>query len=161
MQKPLHVIILAAGEGKRMKSLRPKVLQRIAGCPMLGHTVATARSLAAAGIHVVYGHGGDQVQAAFAADADLHWAEQAQQLGTGHAVLQAMPGVPDGAQVLVLYADVPLITETTLRQLLAAAEAQNSDTVWVPEKFNKRSSGIGLDTWYVRAPLKHHFGVEE
>ena len=122
MQKPLHVIILAAGEGKRMKSLRPKVLQRIAGCPMLGHTVATARSLAAAGIHVVYGHGGDQVQAAFAADADLHWAEQAQQLGTGHAVLQAMPGVPDGAQVLVLYADVPLITETTLRQLLAAAD---------------------------------------
>ena len=122
MHKPLHVIILAAGEGKRMKSLRPKVLQRIAGCPMLGHTVATARSLAAAGIHVVYGHGGDQVQAAFAADADLHWAEQAQQLGTGHAVLQAMPGVPDGAQVLVLYADVPLITETTLRQLLAAAD---------------------------------------
>ncbi|MEY2866682.1 MAG: bifunctional UDP-N-acetylglucosamine diphosphorylase/glucosamine-phosphate N-acetyltransferase, partial [Pseudomonadota bacterium] len=110
MQKPLHVIILAAGEGKRMKSRRPKVLQQIAGRPMLGHTIATARALAADGIHVVYGHGGDQVRAAFAAEADLHWAEQAQQLGTGHAVLQAMPGVPDGAQVLVLYADVPLIT---------------------------------------------------
>jgi bifunctional UDP-N-acetylglucosamine pyrophosphorylase/glucosamine-1-phosphate N-acetyltransferase len=121
MQKPLHVIILAAGEGKRMKSRRPKVLQQIAGRPMLGHAIATARALAAAGIHIVYGHGGDQVRAAFAEDTDLHWAEQAQQLGTGHAVLQAMPGVPDGAQVLVLYADVPLITETTLLHLLATA----------------------------------------
>ena len=122
MQKPLHVIILAAGEGKRMKSRRPKVLQQIAGRAMLGHAIATARGLAAAGIHVVYGHGGDQVRAAFAADADLYWAEQAQQLGTGHAVLQAMPAIPDSAQVLVLYADVPLITEATLQHLLAAAD---------------------------------------
>lgn len=122
MSKPLHVVILAAGEGKRMNSARPKVLQRIAGKAMLAHVIATARQLHAEGIHVVFGHGGAQVRAEFAADADLHWAEQARQLGTGHAVRQAMPAVPDGAQVLVLYADVPLITEPTLRRLLAAAE---------------------------------------
>ncbi|MBP6534458.1 MAG: bifunctional UDP-N-acetylglucosamine diphosphorylase/glucosamine-1-phosphate N-acetyltransferase GlmU [Arenimonas sp.] len=123
MQHPLHVIILAAGEGKRMKSARPKVLQRIAGRSMLAHVIDSARRLEAAGIHVVFGHGGVQVRAEFAGQPDLHWAEQAQQLGTGHAVQQAMPQVPDDAQILVLYADVPLITENTLRHLLAAAGA--------------------------------------
>ena len=122
MSKPLHVIILAAGEGKRMKSARPKVLQRIAGRPMLSHVIDTARALGAEGIHVVFGHGGAQVRAEFAADAALQWAEQAEQLGTGHAVQQAMPAVPDGSQVLVLYADVPLITESSLRHLLDAAD---------------------------------------
>ncbi len=121
MTQALHVIILAAGEGKRMKSRTPKVLQPIAGRPMLAHVIGAARALGAAGIHVVHGHGGDQVQAAFADQPDLHWAEQARQLGTGHAVLQAMPGVPDRARVLVLYADVPLMTVETLRRLLAAA----------------------------------------
>jgi len=120
-EHPLHVVILAAGEGKRMKSARPKVLQPVAGRPMLAHVIATARSLGAAGIHVVYGHGGDQVRAAFADQPDLHWAEQAQQLGTGHALQQAMPGVPEAARVLVLYGDVPLITADSLRGLLAAA----------------------------------------
>ena len=90
MSAPLHVIILAAGEGKRMKSALPKVLQQIAGLPMLGHVIASARALGPAGIHVVYGHGGDQVRAAFANQPDLHWSEQAQQLGTGHAVQQAI-----------------------------------------------------------------------
>jgi len=118
MAAPLHVVILAAGEGKRMKSNRPKVLQRIAGRPMLAHVVDTARALAPAGVHVVYGHGGEQVRAAFDDQRDLHWAEQARQLGTGHAVQQALPEVPDGAQVLVLYGDVPLITADTLRRLL-------------------------------------------
>ena len=120
MTAPLHVIILAAGEGKRMKSDRPKVLQRIAGRSMLAHVIATARELAPAGIHVVLGHGTDQVLAEFEGQPDLRWAEQARQLGTGHAVAQAMPGVPDGAQVLVLYGDVPLIRADTLRALLAA-----------------------------------------
>jgi bifunctional UDP-N-acetylglucosamine pyrophosphorylase / glucosamine-1-phosphate N-acetyltransferase len=124
MTAPLHVIILAAGEGKRMKSPRPKVLQPIAGRAMLGHVIDRARELDAAGVHVVFGHGGDAVRAAFADDADLHWAEQAEQLGTGHAVAQAMPAVPDEAQVLVLYADVPLLTTATLRALLAVAAAR-------------------------------------
>ncbi|HSX65493.1 MAG TPA: bifunctional UDP-N-acetylglucosamine diphosphorylase/glucosamine-1-phosphate N-acetyltransferase GlmU [Pseudoxanthomonas sp.] len=116
----LHVIILAAGEGKRMKSALPKVLQPIAGRPMLAQVIDAARALQPAGIHVVYGHGGEQVRAAFAEQADLLWAEQAQQLGTGHAVAQAMPDVPDAATVLVLYGDVPLTRPETLRQLLEA-----------------------------------------
>jgi len=117
---PLHVVILAAGEGKRMKSATAKVLQKIAGKPMLGHVIDTARQLGAAGIHVVYGHGGEQVRAAFAEQGDLHWTEQEQRLGTGHAVQQAMPSVPVDARVLVLYGDVPLITVDTLQRLLAA-----------------------------------------
>ncbi|TKR30569.1 UDP-N-acetylglucosamine diphosphorylase/glucosamine-1-phosphate N-acetyltransferase [Luteimonas gilva] len=118
MAAPLHVVILAAGEGKRMKSKLPKVLQKLAGKPMLAHVVDAARALQPAGIHIVYGHGGEQVRAAFGAEDGLAWEEQAQQLGTGHAVQQAMPGVPDGAQVLVLYGDVPLIRPDTLRRLL-------------------------------------------
>ena len=120
MTAPLHVVILAAGEGKRMKSAVPKVLQEIAGRPMLAHVIDAARALRPAGIHVVHGHGGGQVRAALAADGDLQWAEQSRQLGTGHAVQQAMPNVPDGAQVLVLYGDVPLIRAETLQRLLAA-----------------------------------------
>lgn len=116
----LHIVILAAGEGKRMKSATAKVLQKIAGRPMLAHAIETARALSPAGIHVVYGHGGEQVRAAFDGQGDLHWAEQEQRLGTGHAVQQAMPGVPQDARVLVLYGDVPLITADTLRRLLAA-----------------------------------------
>lgn len=120
MAGPLHVIILAAGEGKRMRSAKPKVLQPIAGQPMLAQVIAAARALNPAGIHVVHGHGGDQVQAAFADQSDLLWAQQAQQLGTGHAVEQAMPKVPDAATVLVLYGDVPLIRSETLQRLLEA-----------------------------------------
>src|SRR5690606_22120104 len=78
------------------------------------------RELQPAGIHVVHGHGGDQVREAFAAQDDLQWAEQAHQLGTGHAVRQAMPDVPDDARVLVMYGDAPLFTAQTLRRLLAA-----------------------------------------
>lgn len=123
MTAPLHVVVLAAGEGKRMKSALPKVLQKIAGRPMLAHVLDSARALEPAGVHIVYGHGGDAVRAAFAAQSDLRWAEQAQQLGTGHAVLQAMPGIPDDARVLVLYGDVPLIRSATLRRLLDAPGA--------------------------------------
>ena len=108
MSTPLHVVVLAAGEGKRMKSNLPKVLQKIAGMPMLGHVIATARTLAPAGIHVVYGHGGDQVRAAFADQPDLRWAEQTERKGTGHAVQQAIASIPDDARVLVLYGDAPL-----------------------------------------------------
>ncbi|MHC5147225.1 bifunctional UDP-N-acetylglucosamine diphosphorylase/glucosamine-1-phosphate N-acetyltransferase GlmU [Stenotrophomonas sp. PS02301] len=119
MTQPLHVIILAAGAGKRMKSALPKVLQPIAGRPMLAHVIDTARQLQPEAIHVVYGHGGEAVRQAFADQPDLRWAEQGEQLGTGHAVLQAMPEVPDAATVLVLYGDVPLIRGETLRHLLS------------------------------------------
>lgn len=118
--KALHVVILAAGEGKRMKSALPKVLHPIAGQPMLAHAIAAARDLDPAAIHIVYGHGGTQVREAFAAQPDLLWAEQVQQLGTGHAVQQALPAVPDAARVLVLYGDVPLIASSTLTRLVDA-----------------------------------------
>ena len=119
MAASLHVVVLAAGEGKRMKSALPKVLQKVAGVPMLGHVIATARELVPAGIHVVYGHGGDQVRAAFADQPDLHWAEQIERKGTGHAVQQAMDAVPDDARVVVLYGDAPLNRAETLRRMLA------------------------------------------
>lgn len=114
---PLHVVILAAGEGKRMKSRKPKVLMPLAGRPLLAHVLATARALSPAAIHVVYGHAGEQVRAAFDGDPDIVWVEQAQRLGTGHAVAQALAHVPDGARVLVLYGDVPLLRADTLAPL--------------------------------------------
>ena len=117
---PLSVVVLAAGQGKRMRSALPKVLQPLAGRPLLGHVLDLARELGAAGIYVVYGHGGDAVKARFA-DADLTWAEQAEQLGTGHAVKQALPAVPADHDVLVLCGDVPLTRAQTLKGLLAAA----------------------------------------
>jgi bifunctional UDP-N-acetylglucosamine pyrophosphorylase/glucosamine-1-phosphate N-acetyltransferase len=119
----LHVVVLAAGEGKRMKSPLPKVLQPIATRPMLGHVIDTARALGAARIHVVVGHGGAAVREAFKADADLAWVEQAERLGTGHAVQQAVPALPDDARVLVLYGDVPLVRAESLRPLVAAEGA--------------------------------------
>jgi bifunctional UDP-N-acetylglucosamine pyrophosphorylase / glucosamine-1-phosphate N-acetyltransferase len=116
----LAVVILAAGQGKRMNSDLPKVLQPLAGCPLLKHVILAARGLSPANIYVVYGHGGAQVQAAMGHD-DVEWILQAQQLGTGHAVMQAMAVIPDSHTVLVLYGDVPLIRTETLKQLIAAA----------------------------------------
>ncbi|MEO8019247.1 MAG: bifunctional UDP-N-acetylglucosamine diphosphorylase/glucosamine-1-phosphate N-acetyltransferase GlmU [Pseudomonadota bacterium] len=116
----LAVVILAAGQGKRMKSALPKVLQPLAGQPLLRHVVSRARALDPSSMHVVYGHGGDAVRAAFAAD-ELHWTLQAEQLGTGHALMQAMPNVADDELVLVLYGDVPLIQADTLRRLIDTA----------------------------------------
>ena len=119
----LAVVILAAGQGKRMKSDLPKVLQPLAGRPLLGHVVSRARALNPSSIHVVYGHGGDAVREALVKE-KLQWALQGEQLGTGHAVMQAMPNVADEELVLVLYGDVPLIDAGTLRQLIAAAGAK-------------------------------------
>ena len=119
-ESPLSVIILAAGEGKRMKSAFPKVLQPLAGRPLLAHVIDTARSLGPDAIHVVYGHGGERVREALAGEA-VEWALQAQQLGTGHAVMQATPRVPDGHMALILYGDVPLLSRHTLARLVALA----------------------------------------
>jgi len=117
---PLSVVVLAAGHGKRMCSTMPKVLQPLAGRPLLAHVLDVARALGADAIHVVYGHGGEAVRARFP-DADLLWSEQRQQLGTGHAVMQALPKVDPGDDVLVLCGDVPLIRVATLKRLLEAA----------------------------------------
>jgi bifunctional UDP-N-acetylglucosamine pyrophosphorylase/glucosamine-1-phosphate N-acetyltransferase len=117
---PLSVVILAAGEGKRMKSALPKVLQPLAGRPLLKHVIDTARTLKPAAIQVVYGHGGEQVRGALN-DAGVSWVLQQPRLGTGHALAQAMPQIADEQLVLVLYGDVPLISRVTLKELLARA----------------------------------------
>jgi bifunctional UDP-N-acetylglucosamine pyrophosphorylase/glucosamine-1-phosphate N-acetyltransferase len=117
---PVSVVILAAGEGKRMKSALPKVLQPLAGRPLLAHVIAAARKLSPDAIQVVYGHGGARVRAALEHE-HVGWVEQAQQLGTGHAVLQALPHIAADQTVLVLYGDVPLIRAQTLAELLALA----------------------------------------
>ncbi len=116
----LSVVILAAGQGKRMNSDLPKVLQPLAGKPLLGHVLDAARGLEAAATCVVYGHGGEQVLAAFPGT-DVRWVLQAEQHGTGHAMAQAMPQVPDEHLVLVLYGDVPLVQPETLARLVAEA----------------------------------------
>jgi bifunctional UDP-N-acetylglucosamine pyrophosphorylase / glucosamine-1-phosphate N-acetyltransferase len=121
--QPLHVVILAAGEGKRMKSAHAKVLLPIAGKSMLAHVVATARSLSPAKIHIVHGHRGEQVRARFADQSDLGWVQQSEQRGTGHAVRLALEHVPEDARVLVLYGDVPLIRAETLRPICASDTA--------------------------------------
>jgi bifunctional UDP-N-acetylglucosamine pyrophosphorylase/glucosamine-1-phosphate N-acetyltransferase len=117
----LSVVILAAGQGKRMNSDLPKVLQPLAGRPLLQHVIGTARDLLPANIYVVYGHGGVQVQAAIAHE-HIEWILQADQLGTGHAVMQAMCVIPDDHTVLVLYGDVPMIRTGSLTKLVAAAD---------------------------------------
>ncbi len=120
----MNIVILAAGQGKRMRSALPKVLHPVAGQPMLTHVISAARAAAPAGgarVIVVVGHGGEQVQAAFAAQPDVAFVRQEPQLGTGHAVMQAVPLLDDSARTLVLYGDVPLVRADTLLALAAAA----------------------------------------
>lgn len=121
----MNIVILAAGQGKRMRSALPKVLHPVAGRPMLAQVIAAARAAAAgassARIVVVVGHGAAEVQQALHADPDLRFVLQEPQLGTGHAVLQAAPQLDESATTLVLYGDVPLIRAATLERLLAEA----------------------------------------
>jgi len=121
----MNIVILAAGQGKRMKSALPKVLHTVAGRPMLSHVLDVARAVEPNGGPVrrvvVVGHGGDAVRAAYGAADGLVFVTQSPQLGTGHAVLQAVPHLVDGEPTLVLYGDVPLITAATLQRLAAAA----------------------------------------
>jgi bifunctional UDP-N-acetylglucosamine pyrophosphorylase/glucosamine-1-phosphate N-acetyltransferase len=117
----LEVVILAAGQGTRMKSRLPKVLHTVGGKPLLEHVIRTAMALEPTAIHVVIGHGSEQVQQALA-QYKINWVVQAQQLGTGHAVMQALPAISDASVVLVLYGDVPLIQLPTLQHLVQQAQ---------------------------------------
>ena len=118
---PLQVVILAAGQGKRMYSRLPKVLHPLAGKALAAHVLETSRALGAERICVVVGHGAQQVRDALGPREGLSWALQEQQLGTGHAVMQALPHLKPEGTVLVLYGDVPLIRADTLRSLVEAA----------------------------------------
>lgn len=113
----LSVVILAAGQGKRMDSRLPKVLHPLAGRPLISHVVELARELDPARICVVYGHGGEQVPQALQAP-DILFARQVPQLGTGHALQQALPHIGENGVTLVLYGDVPLLRAETLRPLV-------------------------------------------
>jgi bifunctional UDP-N-acetylglucosamine pyrophosphorylase/glucosamine-1-phosphate N-acetyltransferase len=124
----LGIVILAAGQGTRMKSRLPKVLHTLAGRPLLAHVMNTAASLQPDRMVVVYGHGGEQVREALDTP-ELQWVEQAAQLGTGHAVQQAIPVLKDVDQVLILYGDVPLMRPGSLQSLV-----------------EKTASGFGLMT---------------
>jgi bifunctional UDP-N-acetylglucosamine pyrophosphorylase/glucosamine-1-phosphate N-acetyltransferase len=122
MHKALHIIILAAGAGTRMKSRVPKVLQTVGGRPMIIHVLHTALQLRPAGIHVVFNPQAPGVREA-CAGFSITWAAQVPQLGTGHAVQQAMPAIPDDADVLVLYGDIPLLEAGVLEKLVEAPSA--------------------------------------
>jgi bifunctional UDP-N-acetylglucosamine pyrophosphorylase/glucosamine-1-phosphate N-acetyltransferase len=144
----MNIVILAAGQGKRMRSAQPKVLHYLAGKPMLAHVLETARAVArargaAARIVVVIGHGADQVRSSFDGEADVGFVVQEPQLGTGHAVRQAVPLLDDTQPTLVLYGDVPLLRESTLERLVATAS-------------DARHEGIGLLT--VRRPDPGGYG---
>jgi bifunctional UDP-N-acetylglucosamine pyrophosphorylase/glucosamine-1-phosphate N-acetyltransferase len=125
----MNIVILAAGQGKRMKSALPKVLHDVAGQPMLSHVLGTAHTLAASRdldrrperVAVVIGHGAERLRAAYSDRSDFGFVLQAPQLGTGHAVAQAIPHLDEDAPTLVLYGDVPLVRAETLAQLARAA----------------------------------------
>ncbi|MFP1879503.1 bifunctional UDP-N-acetylglucosamine diphosphorylase/glucosamine-1-phosphate N-acetyltransferase GlmU [Lonsdalea quercina] len=131
----ISVVILAAGKGTRMYSDLPKVLHPLAGKPMVQHVIDTAMKVGAERIHLVYGHGGDRLKKTLSGEA-LNWVLQAEQLGTGHAMQQAAPAFTDDEDVLMLYGDVPLIAEATLKRLVQA----------------KPEGGIGLLTVNVDDP---------
>ncbi|MCF9033672.1 bifunctional UDP-N-acetylglucosamine diphosphorylase/glucosamine-1-phosphate N-acetyltransferase GlmU [Acinetobacter nectaris] len=129
------VIILAAGKGTRMRSQLPKVLQPLAGKPLLGHVIQTAKQLQAQRIITIFGHGGSKVQETFKQE-NIEWVEQAEQLGTGHAVQMTLPVLPHDGFSLILYGDVPLVTSETLEKLLEASQ----------------NTGIGMITLNVADP---------
>lgn len=135
----LSIIILAAGLGKRMRSELPKVLHPLANKPLIRHVVDGALALKPHSLHIVYGHGGDQVRTTLS-EFSIHWAHQAEQLGTGHAVAQAMPDIVDDSMVLVLCGDVPLITPATLEDLCAKAD-NNSLGILTVELDNPQGYG--------------------
>src|SRR4051812_43629534 len=117
---PLEIVILAAGQGKRMRSDLPKILHPLAGRPLLAHVLETARALSPRKTIVVHGHGAERVRAAFP-ERDLDWVLQAEQLGTGHAVQQAMARIDPKSTVVILYGDVPLVRVESVQRLIEAA----------------------------------------
>ena len=113
----LEVVILAAGKGTRMRSQKPKVLHEVAGQPLLQHVLNTVKGINAKRVHVIYGHEGELVKKSFL-DEKINWIEQIEQKGTGHAVLQALPFLEANNDVLILYADVPLLSLLSLLSLI-------------------------------------------
>lgn len=154
------VIILAAGKGTRMRSSLPKVLQPLAGRPLLGHVIETAKKLNADNIITIYGHGGDRVQTAFAQD-DIKWVEQAEQLGTGHAVQMTLPVLPQDGVSLILSGDVPCINPVTLQKLLDATAATGIGLVTLTLPDANGYGRIVREQGQIQAIIEHKDASEE
>lgn len=137
---PLNIIILAAGQGKRMMSAHPKVLHLLADKPLLRHVIESALTLKPNKTFVVYGHGGTQIQETFK-QLPLYWIYQEQQLGTGHAVAQTLPYLAKNELALILYGDVPLINPITLQQLCSAVKDEQSLTILTATLTNPQGYG--------------------
>lgn len=136
MTHSLEVCILAAGVGSRMCSDKPKVLQTLAGKPLLAHLLETVSSLSPTKVHVVVGQGAEEVKARFAERTDIEWVYQAERKGTGHAMQQAVPGIDPSSRVLILLGDAPLVKKTTLEALLSVDADLTVLSVDMDEPFN-------------------------
>jgi len=154
------VIILAAGKGTRMRSSLPKVLQPLAGRPLLGHVIETAKKLNADNIITIYGHGGDRVQTAFAQE-DIKWVEQAEQLGTGHAVQMTLPVLPQDGVSLILSGDVPCINPVTLQKLFDATAATGIGLVTLALPDANGYGRIVREQGQIQAIIEHKDASEE
>jgi len=154
------VIILAAGKGTRMRSSLPKVLQPLAGRPLLGHVIETAKKLNADNIITIYGHGGDRVQTAFAQQ-DIKWVEQAEQLGTGHAVQMTLPVLPHDGVSLILSGDVPCINPVTLQKLLDATATTSIGLVTLTLPDANGYGRIVRENDQIQAIVEHKDASEE
>lgn len=154
------VIILAAGKGTRMRSSLPKVLQPLAGRPLLGHVIDTAKKLNADNIITIYGHGGEQVQAVFTAQ-KIKWVEQSEQLGTGHAVQMTLPVLPQDGVSLILSGDVPCINPVTLQKLLDATAATGIGLVTLTLLDANGYGRIVREQGQIQAIIEHKDASEE
>ncbi|WP_336984513.1 bifunctional UDP-N-acetylglucosamine diphosphorylase/glucosamine-1-phosphate N-acetyltransferase GlmU [Acinetobacter soli] len=154
------VIILAAGKGTRMRSSLPKVLQPLAGRPLLGHVIQTAKQLHAQNIITIYGHGGEHVQQQFQQE-NIQWVEQAEQLGTGHAVQMTLPVLPQEGMSLILYGDVPLVRQETLDQLLAVSSATGIGMITLNVDNPTGYGRIIRDNDKIQAILEHKDATEQ
>lgn len=156
----LSVIILAAGQGTRMKSALPKVMHKLAGIPMLEHVYNRSLELGAEDIHIVYGHGGEHLHD-YCSEFDVEWVLQDQQLGTAHAVQQASPNIADDHIALILYGDVPLIKSKTLKTLIESVDTDSISLLTVELEDPYGYGRIIRDNGEVVAIVEHKDATEE
>ena len=154
------VIILAAGKGTRMRSNLPKVLQPLAGRPLLGHVIETAKKLHAENIITIFGHGGELVQNAFTHE-NIKWVEQTEQLGTGHAVKVTLPVLPQSGISLILSGDVPCVTQATLQRLLDASAATGIGLVTLTLDDSTGYGRIVRENGMIQAIVEHKDASEQ
>ncbi len=149
-----NVVILAAGKGTRMRSTLPKVLQPLAGRPLLGHVIETAKKIKADHIITIFGHGGNLVKSAFAHE-DIQWVEQTEQLGTGHAVKVTLPVLPQDGISLILSGDVPCVQQETLQRLVDVSTTTGIGIVTLTLDDSTGYGRIVRDNGKIQAIVEH------